>query len=263
MALINTYCFKYMNNKIPLLLILAVIVFGCSKEKSVEFSAESFTEKSLPICNDSNCPEITINYVQVFGDESISENINEEIKKFIIASLSTNEENAPKYRTIEDAATAFIENYRRDKAEFPDMSGEYTAEINVTEIYTTSEIVSFEMRQYLYTGGAHGYGTTAFKNFDPKTGKELKNKDIFNDLNKFKEFAEMRFRKQNNIPNEEPINEAGFWFEDDVFHLPESIGFIKDSLIFVYNQYDIASYADGPIELKIPLEDAKPFLKIN
>ncbi len=252
-----------MNNKITVVALIALISVGCNQEKNIEFSSESFTEKELPICKNSKCPEVTINYVEVFGDEDVSEKINRKIKNFIYSSLLMGEDTISTANSIQEAAKGFIEAYNADKAQFPDMAGEYFAEITVNEIYSSNEHLCFEMRQYLFTGGAHGYGTTSFLNIDPKTGEELTSKELFKNKEEFIAFAEKQFRAKNNIEKDQSINENGFWFENDEFYLPESIGFTQDSLIFVYNQYDIASYADGPIELKIAIKEVEPFLSID
>lgn len=156
-----------MNNRITVVALIALITVGCNQEKNIEFSSESFTEKELPICKNSKCPEVTINYVEIIGDEEVSEKINKKIKNFIYSSLLMGEDTIPTAKSIQEAATGFIEAYNADKAQFPDMAGEYFAEISVTEIYTSKEHLCFEMRQYLFTGGAHGYGTTSFLNIDP------------------------------------------------------------------------------------------------
>ena len=65
------------------------------------------------------------------------------------------------------------------------------------------------------------------------------------------------------IPADSSINATGFWFEDDTFYLPETIGFQDSSIIILYNPYDIASYADGTIEIIIPLEDVESHLKVK
>lgn len=252
-----------MNNRITVVALIALITVGCNQEKNIEFSSESFTEKELPICKNSKCPEVTINYVEIIGDEEVSEKINKKIKNFIYSSLLMGEDTIPTAKSIQEAATGFIEAYNADKAQFPDMAGEYFAEISVTEIYTSKEHLCFEMRQYLFTGGAHGYGTTSFLNIDPQTGEELTSNELFKDNKKFIAFAEKQFRSQRKIAKDQSINEDGFWFENDKFYLPESVGFTQDSLIFIYNQYDIASYADGPIELKIAVKEAEPFLNID
>src|SRR5690606_14661205 len=252
-----------MNNKISVVALIALISVGCNQEKNIEIASESFTEKELSICKNSKCPEVTINYVEVFGDDEVSEKINKKIKNFIFTSLLMGEDTIPTAKSIQEAATGFMEVYNADKAQFPDMAGEYFAEISVNEIVTSKEHLCFERRQYLFTGGAHGYGTTSFLNIDPKTGEELTSKELFKNNEAFTAFAEKKFRGQQNIAKDQSINENGFWFENDEFYLPESVGFTQDSLIFVYNQYDIASYADGPIELKIAMKEAEPFLSID
>jgi len=252
-----------MNKKITLLALIAFIIVSCEEDKSIETSSQSFTEKELSNCEDSPCPEITINYVEVFGNEKIAEKINKKINDFIFKSLLMGEDTIPSAVSIQEAATAFVESYNRDKAQFPDMAGEYFAEITVNEIYTTPEHICLELRNYLYTGGAHGYGSTSFLNINPKTGEELSALELFKNKAELVDFAEDKFRDQQKISKGESINATGYWFDDEKFYLPESAGFTQDSLIFIYNQYDIASYADGPIELKIAIKEAEQFLTID
>ncbi len=252
-----------MNNKIITLLLIGLLNVACNQERSIKINAESLTENDLEICKNANCPEITINYLQVLGNGKAAEKINERINNFVISSLALGADEKPAAKTIDEAATNFIEAYNADKAQFPDMAGDYFAEISVTEIYNSPTHICLEMRQYLYTGGAHGNGTTSFINIDPDSGEELTMDELFKNKKEFTAFAEKKFREQQKIDQGESLNAPGFWFENDTFYLPNTVGFTQDSLIFVYNQYDIASYADGPIELKMSLDEAKPYLNIH
>lgn len=252
-----------MNNKITLVVLMGLISFGCNQEKDIEFLPESFTETELSMCQDGNCPEITINYIEISGNEAVSEKINQKIRDFIFNSLLMGEDTVPTAISIEEAATDFVEAYNADKAQFPDLPFNYVADISVQVIYSSKDHLCFEMRNYLFTGGAHGYGTTSFLNIDPQTGSVLSSKELFKNNTKFTAFAEEKFRAQEKIPKDFGINDTGFWFENNTFYLPENAGFTQDSLIFVYNQYDITSYAEGPIELKIAIKEAAPFLAID
>jgi len=251
-----------MNNKFLLFCISLITLVSCETEQPLSFTSENFSEVNLPNCKETSCPEITINYFSVSGEERTSEAINSEIKNFIISSLKVMEEES-NANSIEEASKNFIQTYRRDRAEFPDMAGEYVAEINVRKNLKTPEILSIEEQQYKFTGGAHGYGSTTFANFDPKTGELLQQKDLFNNVDDFKDFAETAFRKQHDISEGKSINATGFWFENETFYLPKNIGFTKENVIIIYNQYDIASYAEGPIELKIPMKEAEEFLSFS
>ena len=179
--------------------------------------------KELSGC-DTGCPEITVNYIALEDKSERSDKINTKISEFIIDALYLGEEvTSSTAGNIEEAASGFVDMYRTHSAEFPDM--EYFAEINVSETYHSEEVLSLEMRHYLFTGGAHGYGATFFSNFDAQTGEQLDIEDIFKDIDQFTEFAEKAFRKEHSIPENESINSTGFWFDDDKFYLPESIGF--------------------------------------
>src|SRR5690606_34918074 len=191
-----------MKNKIIFLCLIGWFAVACNQEKTIEITPESLTENNLEICQTHNCPEITINYLQAQGENAISEKINRKITSFIISSLSIAEEE-PTVKTIKEAATNFIESYNSDKIDFPDMAADYFAEISITELYNSSSHICLELRQYLYTGGAHGYGTISFVNIDPKTGNELTDRDIFKNKKEFIAFAEKNFRKQQNISHDQ------------------------------------------------------------
>ncbi len=251
-----------MNYKIKSLLLLLLICISCKKDASIVFTSDRLIKEFRGNCDTDDCPEVVVEYLNIEGDEEVSEKINSNIKNFIIASLDLEEENSTKPNTIADAANKFIKNYEKDKTEFPEI-GTYFAEISVKESYFSEDILCFEMRQYLFTGGAHGYGSVHFLNIDPKTGNEILTEELLKNEPDFLAFGEKKFRQEMEIPIEGSINSTGFWFENDVFYLPETIGFSKDEVIFLYNQYEIASYASGPIELLIPIKEALPYLVIK
>ena len=247
--------------KFPLFLGLLFITFlSCKKETTVQLSSKSFTEKDLQICQKDPCSKITIDYIVVDGEEEISNNINSQIKKQIIEAIFLGEDDKPSAKTVEDAALQFIKAYRDHKNEF-EYELEYEAEITLSKKSINDELLSIQFQNYLFTGGAHGYGSTYFKNFEIRTGNEIKVKDFFTDFDGFKIMAEKAFRKQHNIPENESINATGFWFDKDTFTLPETMGISKNELLFIYNPYDIASYADGIIQFKISKKEATPYLK--
>lgn len=252
-----------MIRKFSLLFLFGIILISCTN-KPLEVVSTSFFEENIPNCKTVSCPEITVNYITVSGHEESTTLINTEIQDFIISSLYIGDEEQPSpASSIEEAATGFIETYRIENAEFPDMGAEYFVEVTVTESFNTPDLLSLELRNYLYTGGAHGYGSVIFKNYDPQTGLEWNLTDLLKDEAEFFALAEHHFRKAHDIMTSADINSTGFWFENDTFSLPESIGFTKENLILHYNQYEIASYAVGPIEVEIPLKKVQPLLEVQ
>lgn len=252
-----------MNNKLFFLLI-ALVVFTSSCRKALETQSISIASENLAECKNVSCPAIDVEYLTVSGNENASEKINSEIKDFIIQSLYVGEaEKGSDASTIEKAMKDFIQLYRTHSAEFPGLSAEYFAEITVLQTFNNKELLAVSCQNYLYTGGAHGYGSVTYKNFDPKTGALLYYEDLFDDVSAFEALAEKLFRKHNDIPEGDNINATGFWFEDDAFYLPETFGISKEFVTLQYNQYDIVSYAAGPIELEIPIAEVNDLLKIS
>ena len=244
-------------------LLLFLSLVGCKKQSLVSFSAKSFTEETFAVCKTFSCPNITVNYIEALGENSTSKKVNKEIVSFITNALYTNVGQVLKVLTINEAATDFIKVARLHSADFPDMSAEYFADINISELYSSPELVSIEMHQYLYTGGAHGREKTVFMNIDPRTGHKIVSEALFKNSLHFNTFTEKKFREAYNILPNESINSTGFWFKNDVFYLPETVGFTKTNCILRYNQYEIANYSEGPIELKIPIDEAKPYLNFK
>jgi len=251
-----------MNNKIYfLLIVLPILTASC--RKALDITAVQISQKELPNCQKTSCPELDIEYLTVGGSTNASEKINAEIKDFVIQSLYIGEEESGSTAlTVEQAMKDFIKLYRTHSAEFPNLSAEYFAEITVLQNFNSKNLLSIRCRNYLYTGGAHGFGSVTYKNFDPKTGTPLYYEDLFEDVSAFEKFAEIKFRKQNEVPATGNINATGFWFDNDAFYLPETFGVSKEFVTLQYNQYEIASYAAGPIVVEVPIADVRDLLKI-
>ncbi|MBL4662844.1 MAG: DUF4163 domain-containing protein [Flavobacteriaceae bacterium] len=253
-----------MNHLFRLLIVL-IILSGCANEPVLIFSSEEFTEAQLEICKTEACSSVSIDYLIASGNSIVSEKINTAIASYIIDALFLGDDEKPTAQNIEDAAKDFIMAYRDHQPDIPaDLDfGGYEAEVTVRKTYQNEQIISAETIFFMFTGGAHGYGGTSFLNFDISTGELIQNKGLFVSFSEFVAFAETKFKKANNMAQNDNINASGFWFKDDIFYLPEAIGFDESNLIIVYNSYEITSYASGPIVLEIPLAEVTPFLDSN
>lgn len=126
---------------------------------------------------------------------------------------------------------------------------------------THSEYIQLAISSWAYTGGAHGNGWSHDMLVDRKTGKVLLLSDFFTDVDALTRLAEPIFRASQGLELDSDLEEAGYWFDGGVFHLNENFIFTGESIEFLYNQYEIASYAAGPISVSIPREQFKHLLK--
>jgi hypothetical protein len=250
-----------MSIKIKIVLLLFLISFSCDEELTNVLSSENFSEEFQGNCKDDNCAKVTIDYCKIIGKKEVTDKINFTVGNAIIYFLKSNFEKNIKANTITEAANNFLKSYENDKKEFPETSP-YIAEISITTSFSSSSILCLKTDFYSFTGGAHGNGRTTFLNFDPLTGNLKPTSSILNNKKEFTDFVEKVFRNKKEIPLKDPINSTGYWFENENFYLPESIGISKTEVIIIYNQYEIASYADGPIEIRIPIDKAKPYLNL-
>lgn len=250
-----------MSFKIKFIFLLFFVTISCKKEETILLTFESFSEEYKSKCTDNDCASVTIDYIKLIGEKEVIDRINFTLGNSIIYFLNSTSDKRIKATTVPEAANMFIEGYEKDKKDFPDLSP-YEAEISVSKSLITSKIISIKTEHYTYTGGAHGNSTTNFLNFDPLTGTLLTKNSLLKNKKEFTDFAEKIFRKEKGIPTDDPINSTGFWFENEKFYLPESIGISDTEIIIIYNPYEIASYADGTIEIRIPKEDAQPYLNI-
>lgn len=238
------------------LFLLLIVISSCKNDSLLSFKPLLIEEIEC-----TTCPKVKINIPKALEDEKIDKTINTAIREEIITQL--NFDDITNVNTIETAITSFKNGYLDLRGKFPEEATKWEANIEGEITYEDKNVISIALNSYLFTGGAHGYSSIKFLTFNKKKGLELETWELFNPDFEFVKFAETKFRIQENIPQDSPINSTGFMFEDDTYILPENIGYTKKGIQLLYNQYEIASYADGPITLTIPYNEVKKYLSIK
>jgi len=241
-----------MKKYISTILFLGLLI-SCQTENKLTFEPTQLLGETC-----ADCPKIAINIPNALDNSPVSEAINRSLREEIISIMSFSEDRT--IDTMDKALQSFTDSYKELKTKFPDEI-QWEATIDGEIVYEDENIITLILNSYSFTGGAHGYASTSYLNFDKKTGKELENEELFNDYEGFEDFAEEKFRNQEEIPQDKNINATGFMFEGDSFHLSNNIGYTTEGLQLIYNQYEVASYADGPIVLVLPYNEVNPFLK--
>lgn len=242
----------HMKSPIPYLLFF-MLLLGCKNTDQLTFEPISYESD---LCQD--CPKVSINIPKVLEKIKVGSTIENALREEVIFLLTFNDE--IKATNIEEAILSFDKGYAELKNMYPDETAGWEAKITGKISYEGKKILTIQLDSYIFTGGAHGYSTTRFLNFDKKKGTELENWQLFKNTEDIVHFVEGEFRSKENIPQDKPINSTGFMFENDSFYLPENIGFTEKGLQLHYNQYEVASYADGPIVLTLPYDEVNTYL---
>lgn len=241
--------------KTLLAVFFVLLLFACKEEKAPEFNytLRSISSNDFSECKGQACPGIQIDYLE-FGDKGISRKIGQIMENRRARIFMDTEEDLPK-TSLKEALRAFIAEFHDFQNNFPDFDADYEVRIKEEIVNRTDEILVIETKHYLYKGGAHGYGAVNLANFSLETGELLTAQDLFTNLDEFKAYAEKKFREKYGIPEGENINSTGFFFENDVFALPQNIGILEDEVVLIYNAYEVAAYAHGEMLLKFPKDE--------
>jgi len=240
--------------KIPIRLFLSFLLFlACNDDHKLTFEPHTIADNDCP-----ECPNILIEIPKSLEQSKLTETIDSALEEELISLMVFDDE--VEASSIPEAVQSFKNGYEELKKLFPDETAGWEAKIAGEVSFEDKNIITIALNSYLFTGGAHGYTTRSFLNFNKRKGKEIENWELFKDKRHFENFAEAKFRIQEGIPQDNPINSTGFMFEQDEFYLPENIGFTEKGLVLIYNQYEVASYADGAIELLLPFAEVKNYL---
>lgn len=230
-----------------------ILVLSCESESKLTYDTLQLKGE-----NCGSCPSIIINVPEMLDESSVAKAINRALHEEIISILSFSEDE--NIDNVDKAIASFTESYKELKAKFPEETL-WEAKIDGQVVYEDVNLITIKLDAYSFTGGAHGYASTSYLNFDKGQSAELENWELFSDEAGFTKFAETKFRIQEKIPQDKNINATGFMFEGDVFHLAHNIGYTPEGIQMIYNQYEVASYADGPIVLTLPYNEINLYLK--
>jgi hypothetical protein len=249
-----------MSKIIPLILTV-ILVSSCSFNSPLKFEVTSISNENFDGCISTNCPSIKIQFLKASGNNQKSQKVNRHIEGTLIDLVAAAEDDRSYIAHVSEAVQFFIEDFKKFRQDFGNNYIDYDVDTFMQVSHQSESLVSIELNYYLFTGGAHGFNGTKFLNFNAKTGELLSNETLFKPTDEFIAICENKFRTLYQIPEDRSINATGFWFERDSFYLPDNIGFTETEMILYYNQNDIASYAEGPIVMSIPIEDVVQFLE--
>lgn len=251
-----------MKLSLPLfsMLIFSLVFLSCSDEK-LSFNSKSFKQKSNLPCEEL-CTNINLEIDEYEGNfvaDSINIAVFETVKNIVYFGEMPLD--ASEY---EDLTDSFIKAYDDFKTEFPDdLMMPWEANLKAKHHYQSPNLVQVNIDYNTFTGGAHGMYAKQVLSFNPLTGQKLKTEDFFKDIEGLKKMATQKFRSEMKIPENQTLMEAGYFFQDADFVLPENIFFSQNGITFHYNVYEIASYAQGAISLDFDWKEVAAFIKIK
>lgn len=217
-----------------------------------------------PFCDSdtTQCAKVEASFPIVTGAPSeIGQGINDSILKFVKYSISSfHHGSAQSEIKIEDLVTEFFDEYQLFTEDFPDFEMPWTIEIKGKILYQSEKIISIQMEEYSYTGGAHPNYNISLLNFDLVRKRVIQLDDLITDPEKLKLIASEKFRKARNIQAGDSFESAGFLFGDS-FSLPANFALTEEGLFLFYNPYEVGAYVLGPTSFTIPYREIETIME--
>jgi len=226
------------------------------------------------IKNDDSLPSCVVNFDYLkpeFGTSKASKNLL--IKDLIEKSFFYKIENNISVETkLDNKVTDYLKMYKEfetdwetavnDEYYYEEMyQWESSASMNI--IFNDYNVLSYQICDYGYEGGAHPNSYTGCVNIDLKIGTEINLTNIFNEgyettlIPKILSSMMLYF----NVTDEEGLNE--YLFDMNNITISENFYLTKKGICFVYNEYEIAPYSSGIIMAYIPFKDLSDILRTD
>lgn len=169
----------------------------------------------------------------------------------------------PRLGDVESLAAAFLAQFRSFVAEFPDATADWSIEITADAIYSTAEVITLDVTEFAYTGGAHPNSRRRLASFDIATGRLLGADDLTNDIGVLTSLVEDRLRTQADLGPGDDLEAAGFWLPETGFALPDNLGVTAGGLLFHWDAYEIAPFSMGSIDIEVPAAELESLVSAD
>lgn len=250
---------------------MIIAFIGCKENKKNEIISDSDSVKSIKFddnqiryyekvyfksygnsSDSTDYAEVKIEYPEIITVSASYDSINSYINNQIL-NFPFNEET---YNNIDEIADSLFSSYIEVQKEFDDYHTNWFINSDIKIMGVVKNTISIKTEEAMYTGGANSFYNVIFSNFDISTGNIMNLEDVvnINNLEKLESIGKNIFYKVRNIPENQSLENAGYWFENKSFELNDNFAITDSGLIFFYNLYEIASRAEGTTELFLPKE---------
>ncbi len=239
---------------------------SCSKSEKLTFDTIRVKQKVLLFPDkEDTIPYADIDFKLVYPKtfEGNKEHLKKLQQIFVVNFLNKEYKNNLPQEAINTYIQKYTKKYRKENAEIYDESLGYmfahTLTIKDSIVFFNKSVLSFSQDFYEYTGGAHGIHGTYLKSIDLKTLKEIKLADIFKQ-EKLQQLTN-RIRAKLLKMMEEGGGDKSYFFDFEKIENTDNFFITDKGIKFIYNVYEIASYAAGMFEVEIPYNEIEDLLR--
>ena len=263
---------------IEILLISCLFFASCKNKQNIDIendikfdSIEINAEYHL--LGDTANPNCSLQSQFIYPSEYENKEVLEKIKTlFVIDFFGEDYRGLQPDEASERYKNAYLSEYKELEKEFLKDSAKelmpwynYYESTNDQILFNKADILSYCVTVNCYTGGAHGSNSYNNHVIDLKSGNKLKEKDVFTDnfQNELSQVIIEELVKKYQLANAAQLEDSvGIFRVGEIF--PNN-NFRADSegIIYTFNEYEIAPYVVGKIDVLLPFDKIKHLLRKN
>ena len=163
-------------------------------------------------------------------------------------------------------AAEAVRNTRAELQDYPADAASSQIELMYRQNYIGQRgaVAMFQEEGYSYTGGAHGYGSTTYSNFDLAAGKKISVQDVVQPGAQAALAAKLTeiYRQHDAMRDLDEAQRREFmrdWAGEiqQSFAATDNFTFAANGIVFSFPPYAIGPYAFGQVDLLLPYHEAR------
>ena len=260
---------------------LIIFLFSCKNTKSnpdntIIFDSIVISKHiSLLGVNDTTLPYSTVNIQFLYPIKFRSDEDLKQLQKIFVGSFmnDVSYDSLPPKEALDKYLANYEKNYKalskdfnedRKKMAEANIPSWYFYELSIANhiLFQNDSLLSYAVEYSDYTGGAHGSHSILYYNIDLDDVVTISEEDLFvpNFKKPLSKIIVNALMKKYNVSTPDSLIAQGFFNLEDI--VPNNNFWMDDkALHYTFNQYEIAPYVMGAIEVEIPYSDLKTVLK--
>lgn len=161
--------------------------------------------------------------------------------------------------TPPDSAVAYYARQNEREAE-DSFCWMHFATVSGKASYGFDCIVNYTFDEEIYDGGAHPICNTKLYCFNALTGNRVTIDDVVTSEGKshIPQLLTNRLMEQNGVDNIDDLNSLCI---EEISYISGNIALEQDSILFLYNVYEIAPYMFGSYPIRLGYDELRPYLR--
>ncbi|MBU2651661.1 MAG: DUF3298 and DUF4163 domain-containing protein [Bacteroidetes bacterium] len=199
----------------------------------------------------TDSPKAEINLSLLLPASSVKPGLASLMNKYILQEYAQKDEGRDGTGILKNIRFTFFKQYVEKNKDLYEsgFSFNWVKYLNSVIYYNEDGYTVYRINNYGFTGGAHGITRINYIVFDTENGVKLNKEDIFIEgyEDQLSGLIDKKLRELFEIPADKSLQDGGF-FESKV-QANDNILMNMKGLGFLYNQYEIAPYSYGQIEV--------------